>query len=269
MFFEKELKQHLEPLDITFSDREISAILNQAIVDLKNRNIVGAFIVPLAFLLGAFATDYASDHSYLFSYLGIILAIATILRILAIIYFSRKTITHHYFWISVFFWSNIFTGIVWGFFAATGVFFYHNALSVSLIIILLAGIGGGSMASYCIWKLLSSCYLILILMPTILVEFYIQNSLTVPIGIAISFFLIFNLAQTRLWNRHFWLSLINTFVIEKNTLELKNLNTLLTDEIRERKHIAKDISINHKKLQNILNSSDKCIAHYFLDINAC
>lgn len=265
MFFEQELEQHLETLDRKFSKQEISAILIHAVIDLKNRNIAGAFIVPLAFLVGGFATDYASEHPLFFFSLGCILAAATLLRVLAIVYFSKETVTLHRGWISVFFWSNIFTGFVWGIFAASSVFFYHNSISVSLIIILLAGISGGSMASYCIWKLLSFSYLIIILVPAIIVEFYIQNRVTIPIGIAISFFLIFNLAQTRLWNKHFWLSLINTFVIDKNTLELKKLNTQLTDEIRVREETAKKIAISRKKLEDIYNSAHDGILIFGLD----
>ncbi|AGF79492.1 PAS domain S-box [Desulfocapsa sulfexigens DSM 10523] len=265
MFFEQELERHLETLDEKFSNREILAILNQAIVDLKNRNIAGAFIVPLSLLVGGFATDYSSDHPSLFFLLGGILAIATLFRVFAIIYFTKVSVGFNPAWISVFFLSNIFTGIVWGSFSATSVFFYHNTLSVSLIIILLAGIGGGAMVSYCIWKFLSYFYLCALLVPTIIVEFYIQNKVTIPIGIAISFFLIFNLIQAKIWNKHFWLSLINTFVIEKNTLELKKLNIQLTEEIKVRKQTAKKIAISRKKLQDIYNSAHDGIFIFNLD----
>jgi hypothetical protein len=226
MFFEYELEHHRQTLTKEFTDEEFSAIINQAIIDLKNRNIAGVVIVPLCYLVGGFATDYASEQSHLYFFLAVVLCIATLFRVMAIMAFSKNTLTKNHIWIPVFFWSNIFTGIVWGCFTATAVLFYHNSLSITLIVILLAGIGSGSMASYCIWKLLSYAYLLIILLPSIAVEFYIGNSVTVPIGIAISFFLIFNLLQAKLWNKQFWLSLINTFMIKKNGSSLFHVGSL-------------------------------------------
>ncbi len=69
------------------------------------------------------------------------------------------------------------------------------------------------------------------------------------------FFLIFNLAQTKIWHTHFWLSLINSFVVKSNTLELKELNTQLNNEILEHKQTALKIAVSRKKLQDIYNSA--------------
>ena len=203
MIFEQELKKHLAAQNKSFNPQDFSSILHLAIVDLKNRNIAGAFIVPLAYLVGGLATDYASEHLFLFISFGIILFASTVLRGIVIVAFSKEKIENQHIFLPLYFWSNLFTGLIWGLFTATGIFFYHNTLSVTLIIILLAGISGGSIASYCIWKLLSYCYLLIILLPTIFVEFYIGNSLTVSIGIAITFFLVFNLAQVKIFGINF------------------------------------------------------------------
>lgn len=265
MFFEYEFKHHRQTLAKDFDGEEISAIISQAIVALKNRNIPGVVIVPLSYLVGGFATDYASEQSFLYFFLGAVLCFSILFRVMAIAAFSKNVPTKNTIWIPVFFWSNILVGIVWGCFAATAVLYYHNSLSITLIIILLAGISGGSMASYCIWRLLSYTYLLVILLPSIAAEFYIGNSVTVPIGVAISFFLIFNLVQAKLWNNQFWLSLINTFMIEKNALELENLNIQLTDEITDRKQTARNIAISRKKLQDIFNSAHDGI--FIFDLN--
>ncbi|MCK5070615.1 MAG: PAS domain S-box protein [Desulfocapsa sp.] len=255
MFFEQELKKHLLQQNKSFNSRDFSTILHLAIVDLKNRNVAGAFIVPLAYLVGGLMTDYASEHLFLFVFFGIILLTVTVLRGFVIVAFSKEKIKNTHVFLPLYFWSNLFTGLVWGLFAATGVLFYHNTPSVSLIVILLAGISGGSMASYCIWKLLSYCYLIIILVPTIFVEFYIGNSITIPIGISIIFFLIFNLTQARVWNDHYWLSLINGIVIENSTLELERLNKQLVVEISDHKSTSAKIAISRKKLRDIFNSA--------------
>jgi len=255
MFFEYDLKRHRKDLTSDFSSEEITAIIDSAIVDLKNRNITGVFIVPLAYLVGGFATDYASEQSLLYAFLGFILLNALILRVLSIIAFSKKVIIKKHIWIPVFFWSNIIIAVVWAVFTSTAIIFYHNTLSITLIITLLAGVSSGSIASYCIWKVLSYAYLIIILSVPIIAEFYIGNHITVPIGVAFTFFLVFNLAQTRIWNKHYWQSLINTFVMEKNSQELEALNIKLSDEIADHKQTSKNIVISQKKLQDIYNSA--------------
>ncbi len=265
MFFKYEQKRYRQELSQYFNDEEITAIINQALIDLKNRNITGVLIVPLAYLVGGFATDYASQHQFLYSFLGTLLVIAMMLRTVTIRSFSKNTDSENSVRIPVFFWSNLLVAVVWGLFSGTAVLFYHDSLSITLIIILLAGISGGSIASYCIWKLLCYSYLLTILLPAVVVEFYVGNSVTIPVGVAISFFLVFNLVQAKLWYKHYWASIINTFLVKKNALELSKLNTKLTNEIADHKETAKKIAISRKKLEDIYNSAHDGILIFALN----
>ncbi len=265
MFFEYELKRHHQTLTKKFDPEEISALIDHALVDLKKRSIAGIIIVPLAFLVGGFATDYASEQPALFLFLGVILGIATFCRILVMIAFSRGKVKNRHFWVHLFFWANISVAVVWGCFSSTSVIFYYDSISITLIFILLAGLSGGSVASYCIWKLLSYSYLIIILAPSIIAEFYIGNRISISIGVAVAFFLAFNLFQAKLWNREFWYSLINIFRIEKHSTQLASLNRKLNDEILDHKQTARAIETSKKKLQDIYNSAHDGI--YILELN--
>lgn len=255
MLLQSEINRFKDDLTKDFDDSEISALLNQAIRDLKNRNIAGVIIVPFAYLIGGLATEYASEQTFLYSFFGLVLLAALGLRIMAIIAISKKENGCNQRWLSIFFWSNLFVGLTWGIFAGTAVLLYHSSLSITLIIILLAGISGGSMASYSIWKILSYAYLLIILLPAISAQLYIGNSVTIPIGVAISIFLIFNLVQAKHWNKNYWRSLINTFLIKKNAVELETLNKQLTKEIADHKLTSKNIAISRKKLEDIYNSA--------------
>ena len=129
------------------------------------------------------------------------------------------------------------------------------------------------MASYCIWKSLSYTYLLIILLPAIFTELYIGNSVTIPIGLAIATFLIFNLAQAKHWNEAYWVSLANTFLVRKNAEDLATLNENLAQEIVSHKKTAADIAISRKKLEDIFNSAHDAIFIYDLhgnviDVNA-
>ncbi len=266
MFFQQEINHCRKQLGGTLKGSDLLDIQNQAINDLKNRNIAGAIIVPVAFLIGGLATDYSAGHTTLFLSLGIFLIITIIFRLAAIYTFSKETDYSQKIWLPIFFWSNILVAVIWGIFSSTAVLFYHESLSITLIIILLAGIGGGSMASYCIWKSLSYTYLLLILLPAIFTELYIGNSVTIPIGLAIGTFLIFNLAQAKHWNEAYWVSLANTFLVRKNAEDLAR-------EIVSHKKTAADIAISRKKLEDIFNSAHDAIFIYDLhgkviDVNA-
>lgn len=273
MLFQQEINHCKEQLGGTLKNSDILDIQKQAINDLKNRNIAGAIIVPFAFLIGGLATDYSLDHPNLFFSLGIFLIITIFFRFTTIYTFSKRNDYSQKIWLPIFFWSNILVAVIWGIFSSTAVLFYHESLSITLIIILLAGIGGGSMASYCIWKSLSYTYLLLILLPAIFTELYIGNSVTIPIGLAIATFLLFNLAQAKHWNEAYWVSLANTFLVRKNAEELETLNENLAREIVNHKKTAADIAISRKKLEDIFNSAHDAIFIYDLngnviDINA-
>ncbi len=265
MFFQQEIKHYCERDGKRINATESREILQQSVIDLKNRNIAGAFIVPLAFFIGGIITKYSQEHCVLFYFLATILSICIFLRLASIYVFTRKGLFKEHIWLPVFFWSNILIGAVWGVFAASSVLFYHDTLPVTLIIILLAGISGGAMATYSIWKNLSYGYLLIILGPSILTEFYVGNSVTVPIGTAILIFLVFNLVQTKHWNRHYWVSLANTFLIQKNARELEDLNEQLAKEITDHKQTASKIAISRKKLEDIYNSAHDAIFIFGLD----
>ena len=265
MLFQNEIKKYTENLGATFDENELVDLQNQAIIDLKNRNIAGAIIVPIAFFVGGVATDYSHDYPSLFYLLSFFLAVALFFRITTIYVFSKKTAYSKEIWLPVFFWSNIFIGAIWGFFSASATLFYHDSLSITLIIILLAGISGGSMASYCIWKVLAYTYLFIILLPAIATDFYIGNNVTVPIAIAILSFLVFNLAQAKNWNEHYWVSLANTFLVKKNARDLELLNKELALEIVSHKKTAADIAVSRKKLEDIFNAAHDAVFIYDFD----
>lgn len=265
MFFQQEIKHYCERNGKEITPAEFRNILQQSVIDLKNRNIAGAIIVPLAFFIGGLGTEYSEEHTVVFSTLAIILGICILLRFFVIYIFSRKELYKEHIWLPIFFWSNFFVGAVWGVFAATGVLFYHDTSSVTLIVILMAGIGGGAMATYSIWKSLSYAYILIILLPAAVTEFYIGNSVTIPVGIAILIFLIFNLAQTKHWNENYWVSLGNTFLVQRNAKELINLNEKLAQEITDHKETTNKIAVSRKKLEDIYNSAHDAIFIFGLD----
>ncbi|MBU1234225.1 MAG: PAS domain S-box protein, partial [Proteobacteria bacterium] len=265
MFFLHELERYRDTQAKEFNTEELAAMNDHAVRDLKNRSIAGAIIVPLSYLLGGFVTGYAAEHWIFFSSLGALLFVALTVRILAINAFSHKKSRGKRHWQPIFFWSNLSMGFIFGCFVGSAVIFYHDSLSLALIIILLAGIGGGSLSTYCIWRLLSYSYLLSILLPAIAAGFYIGGSVIVSIAIAFSFFLVFNLVQAKNWSESYWQSLINIFLVEKNSLELKKVNTQLADEIVDHKNTTRNIAISRQKLQDIYNSAHDAILIFNLD----
>ena len=63
MFFQREIERYRKTLIKDFSGAEVSAILNQGITDLKNRNIAGAIIVLAGVWLARFDHRLATESS--------------------------------------------------------------------------------------------------------------------------------------------------------------------------------------------------------------
>ncbi len=265
MYFQEEIDNYSIRLGKNANPKQLIEIQEQAITDLRDRNIVGIIIVPISFLVGGFFTNYFSDHPILFFSIGTLLALSILCRIWTVYGFSSNSFESKIKYLPLFFWSNFFVGLIWGFFTGTAIFFYYDSVSISLIIILLAGIGGGSMATYCIWQNLAYGYLLIILTPPIMAEFYIGNEVTYPIGIAIGLFLTFNLIQARHWHHNYWVSLINTFIVKNNSLEIERVNVELAQEIENHKRTSEKIRVSKKKLQDIFNNAHDAIFIYNLD----
>lgn len=267
MFFDYERARHRQTLQIHFDPAEMDALTQEALLTFKNRNIPGIILLPLTYLIGGLASKYISEQQVLYTIFALILGCATLLRIMAIVALSRPG-PHPRGdspWISTLFWSNLLVGMTWGYFCATAILFYHGSLSITLIIIILAGIGAGAMATYSIWKLLAYSYLFALLLPPIVAEFYIGDRVTIPIGIAICFFLAFNLIQVNFWNRQYWDALINTFMISKKSLELIAVNERLNREIVDHQKTAQKIIVSRKKLEDIYNTAHDGIFIFGLD----
>ena len=123
MLFQQEIKHYWKRLGIALEDNELLELQNHAIKDLKNRNIAGAIIVPLAFLLGGIATDYSTEHPILFVFLGFALALALLFRVTTIYIFTKNSCYSKKLWLPIFFWSNLSIAIIWGAFSASATFF--------------------------------------------------------------------------------------------------------------------------------------------------
>ncbi|MEN8199841.1 MAG: PAS domain-containing sensor histidine kinase [Thermodesulfobacteriota bacterium] len=265
MILQPEIERVQQRLTTEFTGDEVAAMISQAIQDLRSRNIAGAIIVPLAYLVGGLATDYAAQHRFLFASLGIFLALAICLRLASIIAFTKTDLARTRVWLPLFFIANLGCGLSWGLFPATAIVFYHDSVSITLIIILLAGIGAGAMSSYCIWRPLAYSYQLTVLGLPMLAEFFIGNELTIPIGVAIALFLTFNLIQIKRWNEEYWVSLMNTFLFKRNSRELSRVNEKLAEEIEDHKRTTEQIDISRKKLRDIYHAVHDAIFIVSLD----
>ncbi len=267
MLYLHDIDRYKQNLAKEFAADKHEEMISHALLDLRNRNLAGAVIVPLSYLLASLTTKFAGEHQTLFLLFGVLFLICLYFRTFAIFQYVHRANRKHRYLQPIFFLSNFFTGTLFGCFVATFIFLYPTSVSITLIIVLLAGISGGSVASYHIWRSLAYFYQLAILLPAICIGFYFQDSVTILVAIAITSFLIFNLFQIKQWNESYWKSLINTFLLEKNSLDLKTVNRQLYKEIADHKNTAKNISISRKKLQDIYNSVYDAIFIFSLEGN--
>ncbi len=204
MILFNDISRYCSKEGYTFDNYTLKKIRYEACKDLAKRSWGGIVLVPLAFLVGGLATDYANSHPLLYSLLGGTLLLSTISRTIAVLKLNSENTTHRQKWENYFFLSCVGISFCWGIFPATSLYFYQKDFANALVIILLAGISGGTMASFCICRTLAYTYLLQLLVPIILVAFFLWTSIITPIGVAILLFMLFNLYQIKTWNHEYW-----------------------------------------------------------------
>ncbi|MEN8189871.1 MAG: PAS domain S-box protein, partial [Thermodesulfobacteriota bacterium] len=247
--------RHCRENSHSFTPETINKMRLEAGQDLADRSWAGIVIVPIAFLIGGLATDFWSAYPVLFLLLGGLLIFSTLGRILGVLYLRTGKTAKRDLYENIFFYSCLGVSLSWGIFPAAALYLFGDDFSNALIIILLAGIGGGAMASFCIWRTLAYLYLLQLLLPVTFVAFSIGTTTIIAIGVALIFFMVFNLYQIKTWNRQYWQAMVNIFLLDENSQSLSSLNRELNREVHEHKRTAKHILIAKEKLQDIYNAS--------------
>lgn len=181
----------------------------QEIIGLANRHLSkcgysGIIIIPLLYFIAAYTTHFGHDHPRLFQALGMIMLLASLGRSHAALNLRGVPGATHIGWEQYYFFASLTQGICWGLTGAATLHYYGAIWDNVITLYIVAGIAGGSIASYSNWLRLNQYYLVALFVPLIIVAFRTWEQQVAVIGLLSCFSLVYNLGQARLWNRVYW-----------------------------------------------------------------
>ncbi|MGB3211613.1 MAG: ATP-binding protein [Desulforhopalus sp.] len=250
---------------VQLSKAEIQLLTKRAALEMAGRSTLGAIIVPLCFALAVTASGYIFSSPYTCTCLALALLSCAAVRYLSISRMKKCDDESMGTWLQVFLWGCLGMAAVWGTTAALFIYIYLEDVPVLLILILSAGIGAGSIANFCIWRVLAAMYLLLSFGPGIFVGVFIQRTELLPAILAIAFFVVYLLAQINRWNYHFWDSLLTAYLFERQAEKLSDTNNRMVQVIEKEQKSRREIENARLKIRELFNLTNDVIIICALD----
>jgi len=219
MFRYTDLYHYYDPASGKLNNEQIRRIALQADQDLASRGLFGTFVLPLIYYISALLIPYADDHPRWFWSLGIILIGTSLIRFISVRKLKKKISATHLSWQKIYMASSLVSGLDWGIFAASSLYFYTSQPPNIYILYFLAAVAGGAVASFSAWLRLNVAYLILLLAPTIITTLFLWKEQVGLVGILAFIAVIYNVGVARKWNASYWESLINVYLLENEITE--------------------------------------------------
>ncbi len=243
--------------DATFNIEQIRQINSQADLHLISCGYSGIFIIPFLYIIAGIATSFSPNHLPLFTGIGTTIILASLVRLHAASRIRSIAPLTNSRWQGSYFLSNLLQGFCWGLTGACSLYYYTDIWGNVIILYMIAGIAGGSIASYSTWLRLNQWYLILLFTPVIIVctLMWDQNIGVVAILSLVS--LVYNLGQAKLWNRVYWEALINLFLLEHEIAAHKKAQERLYLEMEERQNAEHRRLLSDAKYQETIESSQE------------
>ncbi len=242
-------------------------LVQRAAYEMAERSVLGTIIVPLCFALAVITSKYTLHSPYSCAFLAILMLGSAIVRRLSITRIKQQTVELTTIWIQVFFWACLAMAAAWGITTAFFIFIYFEDFPALFVLLLSAGIGAGSMANFCIWRVLAVNYLLLTFIPGILVGLFIQHVELLPAIAAVIFFVFYLLVQIKRWNFHFWDSLIIDYLFQRQAEKLSIANNRLAEIIEKEKESRREVERGKIKIRELFNLTNDAIVICALDGN--
>ncbi len=259
-----DLTKVLSQRSLRLQPEEERLLMQRAVGELTGRSMLGTIIIPLCLAMALIFSGYVSHRPFLSGVLFFCMIATATLRHLALVRLKRQS-TWPPEWLGGFLGSCLAMAAIWGSTAALFVAVYGGDFSALFIIVLSAGIGAGSMANFCVWRLLAVCFLLLLFVPSIIVGLAVWQAELLPVVLAIALFVFYLLVQVKNWNFYFWDSLITAYLYEKQADKLADANSRLAEINEKEKNSRLEVERGKVKLRELFNLIDDAMVICALD----
>jgi signal transduction histidine kinase len=197
----------------------------QADKDLARRAIHGGWAFPLLVLVLFLATSFPKDHPRLFCWIGVATLALAVARSALLILKRRLYSANPRLWRLLFLGSALINGGSWGIFVAVTI--HLSGLAGSPTLFLLFSVFGSctiSLSAYAPYFTAMQCYLIVIMLPSIVAELAIGNANGYFLSGASGIYLIGMSLQGRVLSREYWQGLTDRALLRLRAAELEAAN---------------------------------------------
>ena len=197
---------------------------HRAAADTALRSRSGALAYPVILgIIGAF-TPYLSDHPLIFTNIGIIIVLATIVRLVCSLWFQKLYTFNPDIWYRANMASIISLALAWGVLSMMSIYYYSWNWTTMVTCLSAAAFSAGAVTAFSNDLRLVSAYLLVMFIPTLVATAVSgdQQSLTATFLFGVYFIFLLNIAK-RL-NKEYWSALVNTFLLDERASELESKN---------------------------------------------
>ncbi len=230
MLHHNDLYRYCQPGDTAFDDKQIEQIIYRADLHLVQRGSSGCYIIPLLYFIAGYASSFSTDYTTAF-YIGAIAMLAASLgRIHSGLKLKTAVLPSRLLWQRYYYFSCLLTGLCWGVYAAASLCFYAASWENVLVLVMVAGIVGGSISSYSNWLSLNRVYLLFLMGPIILVSFLFPEKHILVAGVLFAISFLYNLGQAKIQSSIYWNSLINIYLLKNEAAAHQKSQAALRQE---------------------------------------
>lgn len=253
-------------------DKNLPVIFSRAIVDLSQKSVAGAILVPLCLLVVGVSTGFVVKCTVLFLVLlfGVLLGASG--RILTIIRLQKDPENATGATLFAFSIASSVMALSWGISVACFLAVFGPTFPFFLILIMSAGICAGAVTNFSQWRNLAYVYLILMNGPSIFLGIVIGTVDMLSVMSAFALFLAYMLVQVKYRNIEYWNGLIKGYLFEAQAELLKDSNSKLATKMVEQRESQEALQISRSKMRELFdNSNDGILIHdmegQILDLN--
>ena len=247
----------------TFSDESIRTMTGHADLEMARRSVPGIAVFIIVFIITTFITDFPTSYPVVFSLITVLLSAGIILRTAAVVTSKTWRIKSPARWRLSFFCGIILTAGAWGGYLAAIVFVNGISLESFIPLLYTAGIGAGSVSSFCMRRTVANLYVIAIYTPVIFAGVLLRTPEAMNASLAILIFAIWSFVHCKRLHQDFWHSLVSNHLLELQAEKLQQAK-----ETSERTNRRLEVAgaemkafLDHSPVGVVVMDSDQKISH--------
>ena len=257
------VNRYLSEQKWSFSDESIQIMTAQADLEMARRSVPGIAVFIIAFIITTFITGCFTSHPAVFSLFTFLLSAGIILRIFAVVTSKSLRGKSPVRWRLFLFSGILMTAIAWGGYLTAIILVNGISLESLIPMLYTAGIGAGSVSSFCMRRTVVNLYVIAMFTPIIFAGIMLQTPEGINISLAISIFVLWSFVHCKRLHQDFWQSLISNHLLElqKDKLQKAIEVTEQTSRRLEVAGVEMKALLDHSPVGIVLLDSDKKISH--------